>query len=120
MTDVWVRDGYGSVALVPADAVDHWKPRGWIETTDPDSADQIWMRHAEHGGRAQFPIVIARVWADLGWAPSAPPEPVDVTKDPALVDQPALRGFTAPQGEEQFVPKKSAPKAATDKHEQEK
>lgn len=85
----WLTDGFGSKALVEGvDGRDRWKPFGWSESDAPAGDDRVWMEHEVHGGRAQFPAGIAPTWEALGWKPSPPPEPYDVTKDPTLVDVP--------------------------------
>lgn len=86
---VWMADGHGAKAYVPVGEVDAWRPRGWVTATEPAPSEQVWMAHGGHGGRATFPATAVDVWQALGWAPSPPAEPVDITKDPALVDQPA-------------------------------
>lgn len=86
MAEKWMTDGYGAKAFVAADEVDTWKPRGWSEADEPSGTDRVWMRHSEHGGRAQFPAAALESWQALGWRPSDPPAPYDVTKDPQLVD----------------------------------
>lgn len=96
MTNVWMKDAYGNKAHVPSDERDAWVPRGWTEADEPAADERVWMEHGAHGGRALFPAGIAETWQALGWAPSPPPEPVDVTKDPALVDVVAPTSETPP------------------------
>lgn len=91
---VWMADGYGAKAYVPAGEVDDWRPRGWSPADEPAPGDLVWMSHAEHGGRATFPTAAVEGWRALGWSPSPPQAPVDLTKDPALVD---LRAEPAPE-----------------------
>ncbi|AGL13880.1 hypothetical protein [Actinoplanes sp. N902-109] len=86
----WIADTTGAKAIVEgADERDTWtKVRGWAETTEPVAGELVWMQHEEHGGRAQFDARVVPDWEHLGWNVSSPPEPVDLTKDPTLVDQP--------------------------------
>lgn len=86
---VWMADGYGAKAYVPAAEVDNWRPRGWSPADEPAPGDLVWMGHDGHGGRASFPTAAVAGWQALGWSLSPPPDPVDLTKDPALVDQPS-------------------------------
>jgi hypothetical protein len=86
----WLTDTSGAKALVEgADERDRWRPHGWAETDAPVAGDLVWLQHDVHGGRQLFAAAAAEQWAGLGWRPSAPPEPVDLTKDPQLVDQAA-------------------------------
>ena len=87
----WMADPYGNKALVEGvEGRDAWIPRGWAEAGEPAGNDMVWMRHEAHGGRAQFPADALEQWRALGWVPSDPPAPYDLTKDPQLVDvQPA-------------------------------
>ncbi|WP_329013233.1 hypothetical protein OG271_04030 [Micromonospora rifamycinica] len=102
-TDYWLTDGYGNKALVVgAEERDRWVPLGWAETTEPAGDDMVWMRHAGHGGHAQFAAGVVETWQSLGWEPSAPPEPVDVLHDDHLVD------VTAPAAEPQTPASKAA------------
>lgn len=87
----WIVDpNSGTKALVEdAAEYDRWtRVHGWAETAEPAGDERVWVRHAETGGRSVLPhSAIGGYWAANGWAPSAPPEPVDRTKDPALADQ---------------------------------
>jgi hypothetical protein len=86
----WLTDTSGAKALVEgADERDRWLPHGWAETDAPVVGDLVWLQHDVHHGRQLFAAAAAEQWAGLGWHPSAPPEPVDLTKDPQLVDQAA-------------------------------
>lgn len=89
----WIVDPHGVYALVDnADQRDIWtKVRAWREVTDgPGPNDRVHLVHDDvgHGGPLPFEA-LAEGWGDMGWRPGAPPEPVDLTKDPKLVDQPA-------------------------------
>jgi hypothetical protein len=85
----WITSIDGAKALVEgAEQRDHWtKVQGWTETADPRPGDRVWLEHEEHHGRQVFPAEAAPQWAGLGWHTSPPAEPVDLTKDPQLVDE---------------------------------
>lgn len=88
VADIWIRDLSGTKALV-ADA-DEWTPRGWSVTTEPVDGDFVWMSHPDIAVPGNPIAWGARdYWMGRDWAPSAPPPPVDPTRDPALVDVPA-------------------------------
>lgn len=102
-TNHWMTDGYGSKALVGADERDRWKPLGWAESTDPEPGERVWLRHEEHGGRAQFPAEVVELWQQKGWQPSDPPpvespfnapEPADVVEPAPTTSLPAPAGKT--------------------------
>ncbi|MCX5066903.1 hypothetical protein OOJ91_13710 [Micromonospora lupini] len=85
-TQYWMTDGYGVKALmVGVDERDRWTPLGWSESDEPAAGDRVWMRHEEHGGRAQFAVEAAELWMQKGWQPSDPEPPVNPfnTPDPA-------------------------------------
>jgi hypothetical protein len=42
----------------------------------------VWLRHAEHGGVAQFPAEAVEAWSVKGWEPCDAP----VDPDPALIE----------------------------------
>lgn len=87
----WIANSDGDYARVDPDAVDTWIPRGWKIAPAPTVADgdrKVWLKHELHGGLARFSAAVAPQWASLGWHPADPPVPVDLTKDPQLVDQP--------------------------------
>jgi hypothetical protein len=88
----WIADVEGVKAVVEgADARDLWtRVRGWTATTEPAPGDRVWLRNETHDGRQVFAAAAAPHWAGLGWVPSDPPEPIDPTKDPLLVDQPPV------------------------------
>lgn len=84
----------GAKALVEgAEERDRWmRVHRWDETSEPVSGDMVWAQNANTGGRATLPwdtLGEGGYWHGVGFAPSAPIEPVDLTKDPALRDQPA-------------------------------
>jgi hypothetical protein len=106
----WMTDTSGVKALVAgADERDRWRPHGYADTADPVAGDLVWLQHDVSGGRQVFAAEAAEQWAGLGWHPSAPPEPVDLTKDPMLVDQApaAVLRLESPAAEE------SAPKTTS-------
>lgn len=64
---------------------------GWDEADEPVSGDLVWAYNEAAEGHTTLPhdsLAEGGYWSGVGWAPSAPPAPVDVTKDPALRDQP--------------------------------
>lgn len=86
----WLRNATGDRAFVEGkEERDRWVPLGWADSTEPAEGEQVqvWLQHAEHGGRAKFPLAVVPTWQALGWNPSPPPEPVDVLHDEHLVDQ---------------------------------
>jgi hypothetical protein len=87
----WISDPItGAKALAEGAAErDRWTDRGWTPADEPARTDRVWLRHETTGGRQLFPASVVEQWAPLGWVPSAPAEPVDLTKDRGLVDEPA-------------------------------
>lgn len=100
---VWMSNpADGAYALIDPDDVDRWTVRGWLPVTkEPGDQTTVWLHHAESDGRAQFPAGVVPQWMALGWQPGAPPEPVDLTKDPKLVDQPPASPLAPEQTETQ-------------------
>lgn len=93
-THYWICDIAGTYALVEgAEQRDEWvKVRGWAETVEPGPTDQVHVVNDEPtvgGGRLPYAALEAGM-DGLGWKPGPPPEPVDVTRDPAFVDQPPV------------------------------
>lgn len=90
MNTYLIADAGGNLAHVEgADQRDVWtKVRGWHEVTEPRPSDQvyIWRDGIEAPGRVPYEALDG--WVARGWRPGPPPEPVDITKDPVLVDQP--------------------------------
>lgn len=86
----WVADPTGTKAVVEGAADrDQWtKVNGWADASEPAAGDFVWMQHVEHGGRAKFPVEAVEDWSGLGWVLAGPAAAPDLTKDPALVDQP--------------------------------
>ncbi|TDB79961.1 hypothetical protein E1091_19395, partial [Micromonospora fluostatini] len=63
----WMADGQGAVALVEgAEERDRLIPLGWADSEPPAPDQQVWMRHAEHGGRAKFPLASVELWRPRG------------------------------------------------------
>lgn len=61
---------------------------GYTEVTGPLADDrQVHVANAATGGQATLPYGVLAAWGVLGWVPAGPPAPVDLTKDPVLVDQ---------------------------------
>lgn len=91
----WVADpNGGALALVEGvEERNRWTQiQGWSEASEPVSGDMVWAHNAETDGRTKLPadsLAEGGYWRGVGFVPSAPPEPVDITKDPALRDQPA-------------------------------
>lgn len=78
---------------------------GYTEVTSEPSDDrQVYVTNAATGGQAALPYGVLAAWGARGWVPTGPPAPVDLTKDPVLVDQ-----------VEPVKPKTSAAPAATSK-----
>jgi hypothetical protein len=97
----WIADpNTGAKASVEgAPERDRWVGvHGWALASEPQPGDRVWLRHDVTGGRQQFPVSAAPQWAGLGWHPGAPPEPVDLTKDARLVDQPSTESTKTSSG----------------------
>lgn len=88
----WIADpNSGAKAIVEGvEERDRWtKVLGWSETTEPTGDERVWLYNESIDGRTVLPYDASQGhWKGIGWAPGAPPEPVDTTKDPALMDQP--------------------------------
>lgn len=67
---------------------DRLTPLGWEEANDPADTDFVWMRRDDIENPARFAYGSAETWRAMGWEFSAPPDPIDVTKDPQLFHQP--------------------------------
>lgn len=93
----WLTNADGHKARVEgAEQRDRWLPLGWSVADEPVTGDMVYLEHEVSGGRALFPAAVVPAWGELGWQPAAPPEPVDLTKDPLLVDQPVAEPVAAP------------------------
>ena len=93
MNSYWIANPEGEYALVEGAASrDEWtKVHGWHEATEPRPTDQVHVvnENPEVGpGRLPYAALAAGL-TGLGWQAGPPPAVVDVTKDPALVDQAA-------------------------------
>jgi hypothetical protein len=90
----WIADpNTGAKALVEgAEERNRWtQVQGWAEADEPVSGDLVWVHNAHTDGRTTLPfdaIGEGSYWKGVGFTPGAPSEPVDLTKDPALRDQP--------------------------------
>lgn len=96
----WIVDPNGGAkALVEgAEERNRWtQVHGWGEAEEPTSGDMVWVHNPATDGRTILPhdaLSEDGYWRGIGWAPSAPSEPVNVTKDPALRDQTATPSRT--------------------------
>lgn len=101
----WIADPNGGAkALVEGtEERDRWtRVHRWDEATEPISGDMVWAYNAQTDGRTVLPhdtLAEGGYWRGVGFVPSAPMEPVDLTKDPALRDQSASRPAPAPVAE---------------------
>lgn len=102
----WLTRADEPVALVEgAVERDRWvQIHGYTESSEPTDDQQVHVVNETTGGRGALPYGPLRdgLWAGLGWRAAAPPELVDLTKDPALVDQPV--GAPAPKTESAPAP----------------
>lgn len=84
----WITTANGVYAQVAgAEERDRWTPRGWEQADEPGPTDFVYMRKEGLEQPAQFAYGAAETWQAMGWEFTAPPEPVDVTKDPAVFAQ---------------------------------
>jgi hypothetical protein len=84
----WVRDLTGNKAYIGTADRDRWTAQGWSETLPPVNGEFVWMSHEsdEVTRPALIPWGARDYWLAIGWSPSAPDEPVDVTRDQNLTD----------------------------------
>lgn len=90
-TTYWVQNPAGERALVTgADERDRWAFHGWSPADEPgaDFRGFVWMTHPDVGNPAPIAWEARAYWMGIGFQPSPPAEPVNPTKDPALVDVP--------------------------------
>lgn len=88
----WITTAEGTRGQVAGiEERDRWTPRGWQVVGEPAPTDFVWMRKEGLAEPARFPYGAAATWQAMGWEFTAPPEPVDVTKDPKLFDQAPAR-----------------------------
>jgi hypothetical protein len=102
MTDKkhWIVSPAGVYALVDAgEPLAVWtKARGWAEASEPDRTGRVHVVHADAGHAGPLAYgALGEGFAALGWSPGPPPEPVDITKDPVLVDQQPAAGPAEPK-----------------------
>ena len=93
----WLSRADEPVALVEgAAARDEWvRVHGWTETSEPDDLRQVHVVNDNTGGRGALPYgALKGAWVGLGWRAATPPPPLDLTKDPRLVDQPVSEPVT--------------------------
>ncbi len=100
MTDkqkYWLRNP-ASEAFALADGSeerDRWVPRGFEPAAEPtDDTDFVWMRHDGIEQPARLAYGARENNLVRGWVFSTPPEPIDATRDPRLVD--SARAAAAP------------------------
>jgi hypothetical protein len=88
-TTYWITTTEGTHGRVTGvEERDRWTPLGYQVVDEPSPTDFVWMRKDGLDAPARFPYGAAPTWEAMGWEYSAPPEPVDVTKDSQLFDQP--------------------------------
>lgn len=112
----WIADpNTGAKALVEgAEERNLWTlQHGWSESDEPAAEDQVWVHNSETDGRSTLPfgaVGEGSYWRGVGFSPSAPPEPVDLTKDPARRDQPksATKATSAAKTDESTTTKVAA------------
>lgn len=88
----WIADATGVHALVDGDdQLTYWtRIRGWQSAAEPQPSDRVHITHPEIGHGNPIPFeALNGGWSDMGWSAGPPPEPVDLTRDPALRVQPA-------------------------------
>lgn len=84
MDAFWIVDINGVHALVDAAGRELWTlVRGWRDAAEPGPQDHVWATNGDlPPGRLPYGA-LAEGMALLGWEPGPPPEPVDLTRDPA-------------------------------------
>jgi hypothetical protein len=88
----WIKSPGGDYALVDdPDQVAVWtRVRNWTVAGEPGPADRVHISHPQVGHGNPIPFeALTGGWSDMGWAAGPPPEPVDLTRDPAPRDQSA-------------------------------
>lgn len=91
----WMDDGHGTKArFAGVEERDRWVPLGWSESDEPTPGDQVWLRHADHGGHARFPAEAVELWQHKGWRPAAPPDPGGPLGDATPADAPGQAAGT--------------------------
>lgn len=100
MAETWVKNLAGEKALVDDADRDRWKLHGWTEADEPTDREFVWMEHADDGVTQPglVPWGARDYWQGIGWEPSAPPEPVNPTRDPVLTDAGVRAAEQPPDG----------------------
>jgi hypothetical protein len=88
---IWARLVEGDFAHVTRAELDRLSAFGWQETGEPRADEFVWMSHPDPdiAEPARFAWGSRSYWLGRGWVPSTPPGHVDLTRDPAAVQQPA-------------------------------
>jgi hypothetical protein len=84
---IWVSrplsEGAEYALLDSPDDRDRLSLAGWAETAaEPRQDAWVWMRYPGVDGAQRFPVAAVPNWIAMGWAPGAPTEQADPTKDP--------------------------------------
>jgi hypothetical protein len=89
-TQYWLRNpADGTFAVADgAEERDRLIPLGSELADEPTDPDFVWMRHDDIADPARIPFGAREHFLARGWTFGAPPAPVDLTKDPQLVDPP--------------------------------
>lgn len=84
MSKHWLVDATGNKGLVDGDDErDRFLPHGWTLGGPPSGSEFVWARCAGVANPARFPADALEAWAARGWAPGAPPYPLDGLAAPA-------------------------------------
>jgi hypothetical protein len=114
----WLAGPTGEKAVVEGGAErDRLFPHGWRETAAPTDGDFVWMSHPEVEKPGLLPWAAREYWQGIGWAPSAPPEPVNPALDPVLTDATGEPASAPPKADSRRTPKTTAAPAAPSKEE---
>lgn len=85
----WIKSPTGELAVIDdAEQFAIWtRVHGWSETTEPGPADLVYMSRDDlPGPPAPIAWGARDYWQGIGFAPSAPPPPVNPAFDPILND----------------------------------
>lgn len=95
----WMRDADGRFALIEDDTErPSLEALGWATADEPTDTDHAWAWHEGIEQPGQIAYGARDYWEARGWVFGPPPAPVDLTKDPALVDQaPAAKPKPKPE-----------------------
>lgn len=109
-TAYWLRNANdGTFALADgAEDRDRIASLGYAPADEPTDTDQVWIQHPGVEGVGRIPYGARPYFLGNGSVLAGPPEPVDLTKDPALTDPPP----PAPAVEAKPEPKTSGKPAA--------